>query len=238
LINKLLEISDLSLAYGQVYALRKFSCHVEEEKITALVGSNGAGKTTLLRALSGLLKSKQGIVHFLGNDITLLSSHERVEAGLVMVPEGRLIFPEFSVEQNLKIGAISKRALGEMETSLEKSYEIFPKLKQRRHQLGGTLSGGEQQMLALARGLMARPLLLMLDEPTLGLAPLVAESIFEMILRLKKMGLTILIVEQNVHKTLQVADTAYVLENGIGIMEGPAGKILNDPKVRSSYMGI
>ncbi|MEE2998861.1 MAG: ABC transporter ATP-binding protein [Pseudomonadota bacterium] len=234
----LLKTSDLNLAYGQVFALRDFSCQVKEGKITALVGSNGAGKTTLLRALSGLLRPKKGVVQFLGNDITFLSSHERVEAGLVMVPEGRLIFPNFTVEQNLKIGAISKRALGEIETSLEKSYVIFPKLEQRRYQLGGTLSGGEQQMLALARGLMARPKLLMLDEPTLGLAPLVAESIFEMIVRLKKMGLTILIVEQNVNRTLQVADTAYVLENGSGIMEGVADDILKNPKVRQSYMGL
>ena len=234
----LLKTSDLNLAYGQVFALRDFSCQVKEGKITALVGSNGAGKTTLLRALSGLLRPKKGVVQFLGNDITFSSSHERVEAGLVMVPEGRLIYPNFTVEQNLKIGAISKRALGEIETSLEKSYVIFPKLEQRRYQLGGTLSGGEQQMLALARGLMARPKLLMLDEPTLGLAPLVAESIFEMIVRLKKMGLTILIVEQNVNRTLQVADTAYVLENGSGIMEGVADDILKNPKVRQSYMGL
>jgi len=238
LTKTLLKTSDLNLAYGQVFALRDFSCQVKEGKITALVGSNGAGKTTLLRALSGLLRPKKGVVQFLGNDITFLSSHERVEAGLVMVPEGRLIFPNFTVEQNLKIGAISKRALGEIETSLEKSYVIFPKLEQRRYQLGGTLSGGEQQMLALARGLMARPKLLMLDEPTLGLAPLVAESIFEMIVRLKKMGLTILIVEQNVNRTLQVADTAYVLENGSGIMEGVADDILKNPKVRQSYMGL
>ncbi|MEE2999731.1 MAG: ABC transporter ATP-binding protein [Pseudomonadota bacterium] len=234
----LLQISDLSVAYGQVYALRHFSCDVEEGKITALIGSNGAGKTTFLKALSGLLQPQSGYIRFNKTEITCLPSHERVESGLVMVPEGRLIFPDFTVEQNLKIGAISNRAGGEIEGGLHKSYSLFPKLKQRRNQLGGTLSGGEQQMLALARGMMAQPKLLMLDEPTLGLAPIVAELIFEMVVQLKKSGLTILIVEQNVNKTLQLADNAYVLENGIGIMEGSAVDVLNNPKVQESYLGL
>ena len=236
--QNLLQISNLDVAYGQVYALRNFSCNVEEGKITALVGSNGAGKTTFLRALSGLLRTKKGDVKFGGTDITFSSSHKRVELGLAMVPEGRLIFPDFTVEQNLKVGAISKRALGKIESNIENSYKMFPKLKQRRHQLGGTLSGGEQQMLALARGLMACPRLLMLDEPTLGLAPLISDTIFQMISHLKETGLTILIVEQDVNRTLQIADNAYVLENGLGIMEGTAGDVLADPDVRKSYMGI
>jgi len=155
-----------------------------------------------------------------------------------MVPEGRLIFPTFTVEQNLKIGAISKRARDDLAEGLENAYALFPKLEQRRHQLGGTLSGGEQQMLAVARGLMARPRLLMLDEPTLGLAPLIAEAIFEMIVQLKETGLTLLIVEQDVNRTLQIADYAYVLENGSGVMAGAARDILADPKVRESYLGI
>jgi branched-chain amino acid transport system ATP-binding protein len=234
----LLKISNLSVAYEQVYALRDFSCNVEEGGITALVGSNGAGKTTFLRTLSGLLEAKQGFIEFDNADITYLPSHKRVEAGLTMVPEGRLIFPDFTVEQNLKIGAVSKRALGQVEDSLENSYKIFPKLDQRRHQLGGTLSGGEQQMLALARGMMACPRLLMLDEPTLGLAPLISDAIFEMVVHLKQIGITILIVEQDVNRTLQIADNAYVLENGVSIMEGTAREILTDPKVRESYMGI
>jgi len=238
LSQNLLQISNLNVAYGQVNALRNFSCNVEEGKITALVGSNGAGKTTFLRALSGLLKTKQGDINFGGTDITFFSSHKRVELGLAMVPEGRLIFPDFTVEQNLKVGAISKRALGKIESNIENSYKMFPKLKQRRHQLGGTLSGGEQQMLALARGLMACPRLLMLDEPTLGLAPLISDAIFKMVANLKETGLTVLIVEQDVNRTLQIADNAYVLENGLGIMEGTAGDILADPKVRKSYMGI
>ncbi|MEE2745678.1 MAG: ABC transporter ATP-binding protein [Pseudomonadota bacterium] len=234
----LLQISDLSVAYGQVYALRNFSCVAEEGKITALIGSNGAGKTTFLKALSGLLLPERGCIQFDDTEITSLPSHERVESGLVMVPEGRLIFPDFTVEQNLKIGAISNRAVGEMEGSLQNSYTIFPKLKQRRNQLGGTLSGGEQQMLALARGMMARPKLLMLDEPTLGLAPIVAQAIFEMVSQLKKIGLTVLIVEQNVNKTLQIADNAYVLENGVGIMDGSANDVLNNSKVQESYLGL
>ena len=155
-----------------------------------------------------------------------------------MVPEGRLIFPTFTVEQNLKIGAISKRARDQMAEGLERSYALFPKLKQRHQQLGGTLSGGEQQMLAVARGLMSRPRLLMLDEPTLGLAPLVADSLFEMVAQLKATGLTILIVEQDINRTLQFADNAYVLENGSGVMDGAAQEILNNPKVRESYLGI
>ena len=234
----LLKISNLSVAYGQVYALRNFSCNVEKGKITALVGSNGAGKTTFLRTLSGLLEAKQGFIKFDDADITYLPSHKRVEAGLTMVPEGRLIFPDFTVEQNLKIGAVSKRALGQVEDSLENSYKTFPKLDERRHQLGGTLSGGEQQMLALARGMMACPRLLMLDEPTLGLAPLIADAIFEMVVHLKQIGITILIVEQDVNRTLKIADNAYVLENGVSIMEGTARDILTDPKVKESYMGI
>jgi len=236
--NILLQISNLSAAYGQVFALRDFSCSVEEGKITALVGSNGAGKTTFLRTLSGLMEARQGSIQFDGNTITDTPSDKRVEVGLSMVPEGRLIFPNFTVEQNLKIGAISKRARGSLEEGVEQSYKLFPKLEQRRQQLGGTLSGGEQQMLALARGLMARPRLLMLDEPTLGLAPLIADSIFEMVSQLKETGLTILIVEQDVNRTLQIADNAYVLENGSGVMEGPAQEILADPKVRESYLGI
>ena len=234
----LLNISNLSASYGQVFALRDFSCAVEEGKITALVGSNGAGKTTFLRCLSGLLESKQGSIHFDGQELTHTPSDQRVEAGLSMVPEGRLIFPTFTVEQNLKIGAISKRARDQMAEGLERSYALFPKLKQRHQQLGGTLSGGEQQMLAVARGLMSRPRLLMLDEPTLGLAPLVADSLFEMVAQLKATGLTILIVEQDVNRTLQFADNAYVLENGSGVMDGAAQEILNNPKVRDSYLGI
>ena len=234
----ILQISNLSAAYGQVVALRDFSCAIEEGKITALVGSNGAGKTTFLRCLSGLLEAKHGSIRFDGQELTHTPSDQRVEAGLSMVPEGRLIFPTFTVEQNLKIGAISKRARDQMAEGLERSYALFPKLKQRHQQLGGTLSGGEQQMLAVARGLMSRPRLLMLDEPTLGLAPLVADTLFEMVAQLKATGLTILIVEQDVNRTLQFADNAYVLENGSGVMDGAAQEILNNPKVRESYLGI
>ena len=236
--NALLQVTDLSAAYGQVFALKNFSCRVEEGKITALVGSNGAGKTTFLRALSGLLPAQHGRIDFDGGDITHDPSDKRVEAGLAMVPEGRMIFPTFTVEQNLKIGAISKRARDYLVEGLDSSYALFPKLEQRRHQLSGTLSGGEQQMLAVARGLMARPRLLMLDEPTLGLAPLIAEAIFEMMSQLKATGLTLLIVEQDVTRTLQIADYAYVLENGAGVMAGDARDILADPKVRESYLGI
>ena len=236
--DRMLEVHNASVAYGEVYALRDFSCAVTKGSITALMGSNGAGKTTFLRGLSGLLPVNQGQIFFKGTDITRHASDKRVENGLVMVPEGRLIFADFTTEQNLKIGAITKRARGSMADGLERSYELFPKLRERRHQRGGTLSGGEQQMLAIARGLMSNPDVLMLDEPTLGLAPQIAGSIFEMIQHLRNQGLTILIVEQDVKRTLQIADHAYVLENGSHVLNGPAGDVLNNPKVKQSYLGL
>ncbi len=234
----LLQVTDLAVAYGQVSALHDFSCSVEEGRITALVGSNGAGKSTFLRCLAGLLGPSSGSAIFDDLDVTRMPSDQRVENGMSMVPEGRMIFPNFTVEQNLKIGAISKRARNDRDDNVALAYELFPRLKERRRQLGGTLSGGEQQMLAIARGLMSRPRLLMLDEPTLGLAPLMAQAIFEMITQLRDSGLTILIVEQDVSRTLQIADKAYVLENGYGVMEGLAADVLANPKVRESYLGI
>jgi branched-chain amino acid transport system ATP-binding protein len=238
LTKNILHVDNLSAGYGQVFALREFHCEVKEGEITAFIGSNGAGKTTFLRTLSGLIKAKTGQIKFDSLDITETLINQRVTAGISMVPEGRLIFPNFTVEQNLRIGAISKRAMPHIKEGLENSYELFPKLKQRRKQLGGSLSGGEQQMLALARGLMAKPRLLMLDEPTLGLAPLIANNIFEMVANLKNTGLSIIIVEQDVNRTLEIADYAYVLENGQGILEGPSKNILENPKVRESYLGI
>ena len=236
--ESILRMANLSAAYGQVIALRGFDCEVADNQITAIVGSNGAGKTSLLRTISGLIQAREGGIQFAGHNITRMPSDQRVEAGLVMVPEGRMIFANFTVEQNLKIGGISKRSRERIDECIAQAYELFPRLGERRHQQGGTLSGGEQQMLALARGLMACPRLLMLDEPTLGLAPLMADSLFEMIVRLKKMGLTILIVEQDVKRTLEIADQAYVLENGQKVMEGSAMAILADPKVKESYLGI
>jgi branched-chain amino acid transport system ATP-binding protein len=234
----LLDIRQLQVAYGQVTALHDFSCTLAEGEIVALVGSNGAGKTTFLRCVSGLLQAKRGSVEFAGEDITRLQPNERVERGLVMIPEGRLIFSDFTVEENLKIGAISARARGFVEQGIEEAYQLFPRLKERRGQPGGTLSGGEQQMLAVARGLMARPRILLLDEPTLGLAPIVADLIFETINQLRDKGLTLLIVEQNVTRTLEVADQAFVLENGIGILQGKAAELMHDPRIRESYLGM
>lgn len=234
----LVTVDRLQAGYGQVIALNDFSCTVEDGAITALVGSNGAGKTTFLRCVSGLLPARSGSVHFDGEDITALPSNERVERGMVMVPEGRMIFSDFTVEENLKIGSILQRAQKYREQGIAEAYELFPRLKERRHQAGGTLSGGEQQMLAVARGLMARPRILLLDEPTLGLAPIVADLIFETVIRLRDKGLTLLIVEQNVTRTLEVANQAFVLENGEGVLAGRAADLMDDPRVRESYLGI
>ena len=234
----MLEIADLSAGYGEVGVLDAVSLDVARDSITALVGSNGAGKTTLMRTVAGLLPVAKGGIVFDGEDLARAAPHDRVGRGLSLVPEGRLIFPGFSVEENLRVGAITSHARPRLAARMEEMYALFPILKQRRRQVGGTLSGGEQQMLAIARGLMSCPRLLLLDEPSLGLAPAVAQSLFEMIVRIRGTGVTVFIVEQDIRSTLEIADSAYVLENGRIVMLGTAAELLGDPQVRQAYLGL
>ncbi len=237
-MSALLEAEGVVAGYGDIEIVHGLGFAAEEGEVTALVGANGAGKTTLMRALAGVLPLSAGALRFAGRDIGGTRAHVRVEAGIVLVPEGRLIFPHMSVAENLRIGAINPRARRETARTAEEVYALFPRLAERRHQLGGTLSGGEQQMLALGRGLMAKPKLLLLDEPTLGLAPIMAKLIFTTIERLSESGLTIVIAEQDVGQTLAIADRAYVIENGRMALSGPGAALLDDPRVKAAYLGL
>jgi len=232
------EISNLRAGYGPVTVLHGVDLTVAKGKITALIGGNGAGKTTLMRAISGVLPVSDGIIRHEGTDITRASAHERVDAGISMVPEGRLIFPSMTVAENLKLGAISPRARSGADGRIDEIYRRFPRLKERSGQFAATLSGGEQQMLALGRGLMARPQVLLLDEPTLGLAPVMVKELFATIEQLRREELTILIAEQNVQKTLDLADSAYVIEHGRLVLSGTGAELAADPAVRRAYLGI
>jgi len=234
----ILAVEDMVAGYGDVVALHGVSLTVASNSITVLLGSNGAGKSTFLRAIAGLLPARRGRITFEGQIITRYRSDQRVERGIVLVPEGRLIFPHMTIEENLRLGAFAPPARAHLAEGLERAYGMFPQLKARRHQLGGTLSGGEQQMLALARGLMARPRLLLLDEPTLGLAPVVAIAIFETIKAFKAAGQTILLAEQDVRRTLQIADQGYVLESGSRALAGSGAELLADPRIGAAYLGI
>ncbi|MFO1349564.1 MAG: ABC transporter ATP-binding protein [Gammaproteobacteria bacterium] len=233
-----LEAVGLAGGYGALRVVHGVDLRVDAASVTALVGSNGAGKTTTLRVLAGVLPASAGIIGFEGVDISHWPAHARVERGLVMVPEGRLIFPAMTVEENLRVGAYAPRVRTRIKTNLERIYALFPRLRERRAQAGGTLSGGEQQMLAIGRGLMVEPRLLLLDEPTLGLAPALVEDIFIIIERLRRAGIAILLAEQNIHKTLALADRAYVLENGRITLHGPGPELLANPEVRRAYLGL
>jgi branched-chain amino acid transport system ATP-binding protein len=237
-MSALLEAESIIAGYGDIEIVHGFGFAAAEGEVTALVGANGAGKTTLMRALAGVLPLTGGSLRFAGRDIAVVRAHARVEAGIVLVPEGRLIFPHMSVAENLRIGAINPRARPEAARTADEVYALFPRLAERRHQLGGTLSGGEQQMLALGRGLMAKPKLLLLDEPTLGLAPIMAKLIFATIERLSASGLTIVIAEQDVGHTLAIADRAYVIENGRLALSGAGATLLDDPRVKAAYLGL
>jgi branched-chain amino acid transport system ATP-binding protein len=237
-MTALLEADGIVAGYGDIVAAHGVSFAAAAGEITALVGANGAGKTTTMRALAGVLPLRNGALRFDGREIGTLRAHARVEAGIVLVPEGRLIFPHMSVAENLRIGAINPRARAGAAAAAEEIYALFPRLAERRNQLGGTLSGGEQQMLALGRGLMARPKLLLLDEPTLGLAPIVVRLIFETIARLRETGLSIVLAEQDVGQTLAIADRAYVIENGRIAFDGKGSALLGDPRVKSAYLGL
>jgi len=234
----MLAVRDLHAGYGAARVLHGVSVDVRQGSVTALIGANGAGKTTLMRALSGLILPTAGEVRFLGKDLTRSAAWQRVAEGIALSPEGRMVFPTLTVEENLRLGAISRPAWTRDNAQIEKTYAMFPRLKERRRLSAGALSGGEQQMLALARALMSQPRLLLLDEPTLGLAPAVAHQIFEVVGQLRAAGLTVLIAEQNAQRTLELADYAYVIEHGQVHSEGSGTHILNDPAIKQAYLGL
>jgi len=234
---EILEVHEISAGYGDVQILRETTLSVQEGRLTALVGANGAGKTTLLRTVMGLIQPVQGEVRFNGKDITNLPAHMKAEMGLILVPEGRQLFTTLSVAENLEMGATRKRAHLHTQANLEKVYELFPRLKERRDQKAGTLSGGEQQMVAIARGIMAEPVLLMIDELSLGLAPAMSLQLFETLVQLKQTGITLLLVEQNVQMALAICDYAYVLSQGRIEMEGSSRELIQNEKVRATYLG-
>jgi branched-chain amino acid transport system ATP-binding protein len=235
--DAILEVSNLRAGYGAVEVLRGVDLTIRRGDIVALLGSNGVGKTTFNAVLSGLIRPWAGKVAFKGSDITGIGAASVVDAGMSLVPEGRLIFPNMTVKENLILGSY-RRARGNRDANIDKIVAIFPRLKERFEQKAGTLSGGEQQMLAIGRGMMAEPELLILDEPSLGLSPLLVEEMFNLIRRLNEEGLTILLVEQNVAQSLEIATTGYVLENGAISLSGPAATLMDDPNLQRSYLGI
>ncbi len=233
-----LEVKDLRVHYGKIEAIKGISFFVNQGEIVSLIGANGAGKTTTLKTISGLRNVSSGQILFDGQDISKIPAHERVDLGISQAPEGRGIFPGMTVLENLEIGKFNRKDRKlEMHEDLEKVYTLFPRLKERLSQAGGTLSGGEQQMLAIGRALMARPKLLLLDEPSMGLAPQMIANIFRIITEINKQGVTILLVEQNAQQALQRADRAYVLETGNVTKEAKASDLLNDPDVKAAYLG-
>lgn len=232
----MLKVEGLHVYYGGIHALRGVNLDVNEGEIVTIIGSNGAGKSTLLNAISGIIKSQSGTITYKGERLKP-SPHKIVKKGICQVPEGRLVFANLTVKDNLLLGAYTRRHDDKVDSDLKKVYSLFPRLKERAKQLSGTLSGGEQQMLAMGRGLMGNPELILLDEPSLGLAPMLVETIFSIIIDIKSMGKTILLVEQNAYKALSIADRAYVLEQGVITMEGDAESIANDDKVRKAYLG-
>ena len=234
----MLSVENIHVNYGSFQALSGVSLQVNEGEIVVLLGANGAGKTTTINTICRVLEPLSGKVFFKGEDLSKYKLYEVSSLGLVQVPEGRKLFPEMSVYENLLVGSYAKTARAKREENLEKCYAMFPKLAQRHKQLAGSLSGGERQMVAIARALMQCPQLLMLDEPSLGLAPVVVEQVFESIVRINEMGTTILLVEQNVQASLEIADRAYVIETGRNVMEGSAKDLLNNDELRAAYLGI
>lgn len=234
----LLEVRDLTVAYGDMIALEGVSIAVGEGETVTVLGANAAGKSTLLRTISGLTRGQRGDITFDGAPITALPAHERIARGLALVPEGRMVFPFLSVEDNLRLGAFTRRARARSKETLEHVYATFPRLPERRRQMAGSLSGGEQQMLALGRGMMSLPRLLMLDEPSLGLAPILVQEVMQQVAAIRREGVTVLIVEQNVHQTLKLADRGYVLENGRLRLAGTAAELAASDEVRRAYLGL
>ena len=233
----LLEINDLEVYYGVIQAIKGVSFHVEKGEIIALIGANGAGKTTILHTITGLLSAEKGSVIFEGTDLTKIPAHKIVSMGMAHVPEGRRVFANLTVLQNLKMGAYTRKDKAEIDASLENVYERFPRLKERQNQLAGTLSGGEQQMLAMGRALMSKPSIILMDEPSMGLSPIYVNEIFDIIQEVSKSGTTVLLVEQNAKKALSIADRAYVLETGKIVLEGKASDLLNNDEIKKAYLG-
>jgi branched-chain amino acid transport system ATP-binding protein len=234
----LLEVRDLNVYYGAIHALQGISFRVSEGEIVTLIGANGAGKSTTLRTISGLLRPRRGSVHFKGQDITMTPAEQIVRLGIGQVPEGRKIFAPLTVRENLEMGAYTRTDSDEIERSIQRVFASFPRLRERTEQLGGTLSGGEQQMLATARGLMSRPSLLLMDEPSMGLSPILVEEIFRIIREINAQGTSILLVEQNALMALNVAHRAYVLETGRIVLEGSSQEVRESPRVREAYLGV
>jgi len=236
--NPLLELSGVTASYGDLQALFDISLEVREGEIVSIIGANGAGKSTTLRVISGAVKATGGTLRFAGADIAGMPAHAMPERGISHVPEGRQLFPFMTVEENLNLGAYNRRSRPRAQAALDEQLALFPKLKERRRQLAGTLSGGEQQMVAIARGLMAAPRLLLLDEPSLGLSPKVTEEVFTRVQDIRKGGVTVLIVEQNVVDGLSISDRGYVVENGRVTMTGAAQELLRNAKIRAAYLGL
>lgn len=232
----MLDVKDLNVYYGVIQALKGISFSVHEGEIIALIGANGAGKTTTLHTVTGLLPAKSGSIWFEGKDITKLPGHKLVSMGIAHVPEGRRVFAQLSVLQNLKLGAYTRNDKQEMEDTLEMIYQRFPRLKERKNQMAGTLSGGEQQMLAMGRALMSHPRLIVMDEPSMGLSPIYVNEIFDIIESINKEGVTVLLVEQNAKKALSIADRAYVLETGKIVLQGDAKELMNNDQVKKAYL--
>ncbi|MBI4212507.1 MAG: ABC transporter ATP-binding protein [Deltaproteobacteria bacterium] len=233
----MLTISDVHTYYGAIHALKGVSLEVAQGEIVTLIGSNGAGKTTLLRTISGLLKARQGCLNFLGDDLRRLAPHAIVARGIAHAPEGRLIFPEMTVEENLLLGSHQRKDRQALGSDREFIFSLFPRLKERFKQMGGTLSGGEQQMLAIGRALMARPKLLLLDEPSLGIAPMLVQQIFACFKKINETGVSILLVEQDAHLALKTAHRGYVLETGNVVLQGASAELLQNPQVQAAYLG-
>lgn len=235
-MGTILKVDDINVYYGSIHAIKGISFEVEEGEVVTLIGANGAGKSTTLNTISGLLRSKTGSIEFMGQSLAKVPSHKIVERGLALVPEGRRIFLQMTVQENLEMGAFTQKG-GETQQDLEKIYALFPRLKERLKQMAGTLSGGEQQMLAMGRALMSHPKLLMLDEPSMGLAPILVEQIFEIIQNLNKSGSTILLVEQNAQMALSVAHRGYVLETGRVVTTGTGEELIESPEIKKAYLG-
>ncbi|SHI73217.1 ABC transporter ATP-binding protein [Desulfofundulus thermosubterraneus] len=233
----ILQVKDLEVYYGSIRALQGISFYVDKGEIVTLIGANGAGKSTTLRTISGLLIPRQGEIYFQGQKINRTPAHQIVRMGISHVPEGRQIFPNLTVMENLLMGAYTRRNRSEVQESLEEVLNRFPRLRERAKQLAGTLSGGEQQMLAMGRGLMSKPTLLVLDEPSMGLSPLLVEEIFEIIKNINQQGTTVLLVEQNAYMALQIAHRAYVLETGRIVLSGTSAEVQANPQIRSAYLG-